>query len=236
MAERGSVLKKNAVESIPQIHDACAPCPSPVAATNSAALYDNVIADPVLKKYLRAFSNATNVHVEIARTKATSRRAIVVPLLVTKQAVAYLVAHPPTHGFTVRRQGIHDLLQILAGVFKGSADRYLTTPNTCAIPCVIRADKYIHAHYHESLLSLVNVAREIGLCGDHFGRVFRQATGLAFTDYVARVRVEKVKELLTTTSRRVSEVAYACGFESIPHFNRVFKRHTGQTPKAYRAA
>jgi AraC-like DNA-binding protein len=46
--------------------------------------------------------------------------------------------------------------------------------------------------------------------------------------------VEKAKELLATTQQRVKDVALACGFESIPYFNRVFKHRTGQQPSAYR--
>jgi len=100
---------------------------------------------------------------------------------------------------------------------------------------VHRAHEYIHTHFHDPIY-IAEIARRVGFCTDHFGRVFRSSTGVTFTSYVARVRVEKAKELLTTTQRRVSDVAFACGFESIPHFNRAFKRQTNQTPQAYRAA
>lgn len=200
------------------------------------SLYDALVALPVLRDYLRAFPEATKVSLRIAATSTARRRAIVVPVWLEGQAVAYLIANPPEHDFPARRRrGIRQLLRLFACNLSILANRYLTAPCHHAAPCVIRADEYIHAHFHEPL-QIADVAGRVGFCADHFGRVFSRATGLTFTNYVARVRVEKAKELLTATQQRVNEVGFACGFESIPHFNRVFKHQTGQTPRAYRAA
>jgi AraC-like DNA-binding protein len=59
---------------------------------------------------------------------------------------------------------------------------------------------------------------------------------LTFTSYLARVRVEKVKNLLLDPNRRVSEAAYDAGFQSLSQFNRVFKRIAGLSPSVYREA
>ena len=64
--------------------------------------------------------------------------------------------------------------------------------------------------------------------------MFKKATGINFTDYVSRVRIEKAKNLLLNPNLRVSEVAYEVGFQSLTHFNRVFKRVQGQSPTDYR--
>ncbi|MGZ5566768.1 MAG: helix-turn-helix domain-containing protein [Limisphaerales bacterium] len=68
----------------------------------------------------------------------------------------------------------------------------------------------------------------------HFCKMFKKATGLNFTDYVSRVRVEKAKNLLLNPNLRISEIAYEVGFQSLTHFNRVFKKITGQSPSHYR--
>jgi AraC-like DNA-binding protein len=60
-------------------------------------------------------------------------------------------------------------------------------------------------------------------------------TGINFTDYLARVRIEKSKNLLLNPNLRVSEIAYEVGFQSLTHFNRVFKKLLGQSPTDYRA-
>ena len=62
-----------------------------------------------------------------------------------------------------------------------------------------------------------------------------KATGINFTDYLSRVRIEKAKNLLLNPNTRVSEVAYAVGFQSLTHFNRVFKKILGQSPTEYRS-
>jgi AraC-like DNA-binding protein len=64
--------------------------------------------------------------------------------------------------------------------------------------------------------------------------MFKKATGLNFTDYVSRVRVEKAKNLLLNRNLRISEIAYEIGFQSLTHFNRVFKRIMGESPTEYR--
>jgi AraC-like DNA-binding protein len=57
---------------------------------------------------------------------------------------------------------------------------------------------------------------------------------LTFTEYLARVRIEKAKALLLEPNRRISEVAYDVGFQSLTHFNRVFRKIVRQSPSSYR--
>ena len=64
--------------------------------------------------------------------------------------------------------------------------------------------------------------------------MFKKATGLTFTDYLGRVRVEKAKNLLLNPHLRVSEIAYTVGFQSLTHFNRVFRKLTGESPTDFR--
>ncbi|MEK7782224.1 MAG: helix-turn-helix transcriptional regulator [Verrucomicrobiota bacterium] len=59
---------------------------------------------------------------------------------------------------------------------------------------------------------------------------FRKATGLSFTEFVSRTRVEQAKKLLLNPNLRISEVAFAVGFQSISNFNRMFKRIVGRSP------
>ncbi len=68
----------------------------------------------------------------------------------------------------------------------------------------------------------------------YFCKMFKKATGLTFTDYLARVRIEKVKNLLLNPNKRISEAAYEVGFQSLSQFNRVFRRIAGESPTTYR--
>ena len=68
----------------------------------------------------------------------------------------------------------------------------------------------------------------------HFCKVFHRSTGLKFTDYVTRVRLEEARTQLLNPNRRISEIAYDVGFQSLTQFNRMFKRVFGQSPTEFR--
>ena len=99
---------------------------------------------------------------------------------------------------------------------------------------VRKAREYITQHKMEPL-SLGAVAQASGASVFHFCKVFKKTTGLKFTDYVARIRLEDAKTQLLNPSRRISEVAYDVGFQSLTQFNRMFKRTFGQSPTEFRA-
>jgi AraC-like DNA-binding protein len=59
---------------------------------------------------------------------------------------------------------------------------------------------------------------------------------MSFSEYLARVRVERAKNLLSDASLRVTEIAFRCGFNSISQFNRLFRRHAGCSPTRFRSS
>jgi len=83
---------------------------------------------------------------------------------------------------------------------------------------------------------MTEAARRAHISPSHFCAVFKKTTGMTFTEYVARTRIEKAKTLLCDPFARVSEVAFAAGFGSIPQFNTVFRKLAGMTPTEYRAS
>ena len=100
-------------------------------------------------------------------------------------------------------------------------------------PLVQKARDYINQHKVEPL-HLADVAKAAGASVFHFCKVFRKSTGLKFTDYVARIRLEDARTQLLNPNKRVSEVAYDVGFQSLTQFNRMFKRVFGQSPTEFR--
>jgi hypothetical protein len=100
-------------------------------------------------------------------------------------------------------------------------------------PAVTRARIYIADHQTEEI-ALKDVAGAVNMSAFYFCKTFKKATGMTFTDYLARVRVEKVKNLLLNPHKRVSEAAYEAGFQSLSQFNRVFLRIAGESPSVYR--
>jgi AraC-like DNA-binding protein len=104
---------------------------------------------------------------------------------------------------------------------------------TSELPAVVRARAFIAEHLGEQL-SLHQVAQAAHMSAFYFCKVFKGATGLTFTDYIARARIEKTKQLLLNPHTRVSEAAYEAGFQSLSQFNRVFRRIVGESPTTYR--
>ena len=114
------------------------------------------------------------------------------------------------------------------------ANRLAVQQENSESPTISRAKQFIREHQGEEL-SLGRVARAVNTSTFYFCKMFKKATGLNFTDYLSRLRTEQAKNLLLNPNSRVSEVAYAAGFQSLTHFNRVFKNITGQSPTKFRA-
>ena len=100
-------------------------------------------------------------------------------------------------------------------------------------PVVTKAKEFIRQHHTEDL-SLGQVAQAVHTSLFYFCKLFRKVTGLTFTEFVSRTRVEKAKNLLLNPNLRISEIAYEVGFQSLTHFNRVFKNIVGESPTAFR--
>jgi AraC-like DNA-binding protein len=111
-----------------------------------------------------------------------------------------------------------------------------TTSRDRAEPVEIwKARKFIEEYSGEEL-SLRKVAKTANISANHLSEKFKQVTGVNFVDYIALTRFEKACHLLLNSNRRISEIAFAVGFQSLSQFNRVFKKLSGKSPSAYRAA
>jgi AraC-like DNA-binding protein/ligand-binding sensor protein len=98
-----------------------------------------------------------------------------------------------------------------------------------------RARQFIEVHQAEPL-SLGRIAHVANISRHYFCKMFKKTTGMNFIDYLSRVRVEKSKTLLLNPNSRISEVAFACGFQSMTNFNREFKRIVRRSPTQFREA
>jgi AraC-like DNA-binding protein len=98
-----------------------------------------------------------------------------------------------------------------------------------------KARKYIEEHSREEL-SLRKIAKAVNMNANHLSENFKQVTGINFVEYVARTRFKTACDLLQNPTLRVSEIAFAAGFQSLSQFNRVFKRFSGKSPTECRAS
>jgi AraC-like DNA-binding protein len=125
------------------------------------------------------------------------------------------------------------LLSIFAQHISIISNQILVQQENSEPPLITRAKRYIEEKQTEDI-SLTEVAKAVNTSTFYFCKMFKKATGLHFTEYVSRVRIEKAKNLLLNPNLRISEVAYEIGFQSLTHFNRVFKKITGQSPTEFR--
>ncbi|MBQ2967515.1 MAG: helix-turn-helix domain-containing protein [Clostridia bacterium] len=68
----------------------------------------------------------------------------------------------------------------------------------------------------------------------YLSKRFKKETGISFSAYVQKIRIEQALRLLTETNKKVTEIASECGYADTKFFNAVFKKHTGFTPREYR--
>ncbi len=126
------------------------------------------------------------------------------------------------------------LLAIFAQHLASLSNELMVSAKQVESPMVSRAKLFIAQHQDEEV-SLQQVSAAVNTSAFYFCKMFKEATGLTFTDYLARTRIERVKNLLLNPHKRISEVAYETGFQSLSQFNRVFRRIAGESPSVWRA-
>lgn len=92
--------------------------------------------------------------------------------------------------------------------------------------------KYIHANYDQHP-DVNAVAASVHLSTPAFCRYFKKQTKMTFTDFVNQYRITQAKTLLLK-GLTVSEACYEVGFESLSHFNKVFRKLAGENPSAFK--
>ncbi len=84
-------------------------------------------------------------------------------------------------------------------------------------------------------LSLQQASGELGINPAYLSREFsKYFENLSFGEYIRKLRIEKAINLIDTTAYSLTEIAYLTGFSDQSHFNRIFKKQTGQNPSAYK--
>lgn len=125
------------------------------------------------------------------------------------------------------------LLAVFSDHLSMKANQIAIARTNAEPPVITKAKQYIQEHFAEDL-SLGQVAAAVHTSTFYFCKLFKKSTGINFTEYVSRTRTEKAKNLLLNPNLRVSEIAYEVGFQSLTHFNRIFKKIVGQSPTEYR--
>lgn len=140
-----------------------------------------------------------------------------------RMANAYLMPERPTLSL------MSDLYRLLSLLASASDRRRMRTRGFSTVEAGIR---YLQTDEKQAL-TLDEVAAMCYVTPAYFRRLFRAYAGVSPSEYRARRRIARAKELLRTSSLSVAAVSELLGFESTSYFCRVFKQRTGVSPAAY---
>lgn len=105
-----------------------------------------------------------------------------------------------------------------------------TLPHSRRINKIVQ---FVEKNYHHKI-SLEDVGELVGMSASSVSRFFKQRTRHNFWDYLNGFRIDRAAQMMIETKHTISEISYACGFNNISNFNRVFRERIGTTPSDYR--
>lgn len=97
-----------------------------------------------------------------------------------------------------------------------------------------KAQAYIQENYAEPNLSLELVSGIAGLSPSYLGKLFKASTGQSFSEYLNRVRLERARDLLTSTNETAAKISESIGMYNATYFSTLFKKKYGLSPSSYR--
>jgi AraC-like DNA-binding protein len=103
------------------------------------------------------------------------------------------------------------------------------------IPAWARELKELIQDHIDTNLSLKELSKGLEISPSYLSREFsKYFEDLSFGEYIRKLRIEKALELIQSSKYSLTEIAYLTGFSDQSHFNRIFKKHTGKNPSAFK--
>ena len=130
-------------------------------------------------------------------------------------------------------EGLVELVQMLGEYICESHTRLRFLESMRSSDPIRTAEQYIQHHYAKHL-TVDGIARSVGMSKSYFIHKFTEQNGTSPIAYLNSFRVTQAAEMLSVTDMPVSEIAYHCGFQSLSHFNRQFRKVFGGSPRRFR--
>ncbi|RMD82178.1 MAG: AraC family transcriptional regulator [Lentisphaerae bacterium] len=105
--------------------------------------------------------------------------------------------------------------------------------NSSPTELAIRVRNFISEHIDRSL-STHTIARALGYHPNYLSRIFKATFGQTITEAIHETAVQRARRLLLRSDSTIATIAQECGFEDVSYFRRIFRRHTGMTPRNFR--
>jgi AraC-like DNA-binding protein/ligand-binding sensor protein len=130
-------------------------------------------------------------------------------------------------------EALVELISLVGNYVLESENKLLFLESVNEKKKTLAARQYIEQNYKKKL-TIDEIADSVFLSSSHFSHMFKQEVGISPINYLNRFRVDKAKELLKNSKTSITEIAYNVGFQSLPHFNRIFKDMEKISPGLYR--
>ncbi|MBR5422133.1 MAG: response regulator [Lachnospiraceae bacterium] len=129
--------------------------------------------------------------------------------------------------------GIPELKEWFLGKLKSACQNIGSKRQERSTDTIKLAKDYISDNYSKEL-SLDDVSRVVNISPYYFSKLFKEATGENFIEYLTNLRIEKAKELLSGSELSMKEICAQCGWQDPNYFSRTFKKNVGLTPTEYK--
>lgn len=100
---------------------------------------------------------------------------------------------------------------------------------------IAQAKEYMHHNFSMSDLTLDKVASTVNVSPNYFSSLFNQETGTTFIEYLTDIRMEKAKDYLRCSSKKITEIGFLVGYQDSHYFSYIFKKTQNCTPSEYRS-
>ncbi|HIZ26847.1 AraC family transcriptional regulator [Barnesiella sp. An55] len=120
-------------------------------------------------------------------------------------------------------------------------ERQFTTRELPNKDIIVRFERLLDEYFDSNapqeigLPTVKYFAEKVFLSPNYFGDMIRKQTGITVSEHIQNKLINRAKELLLSTSKSMSEIAYSLGFQYPQHMSRMFKRVVGSTPNEFRA-
>ncbi|MBR6708583.1 MAG: helix-turn-helix transcriptional regulator [Clostridia bacterium] len=120
------------------------------------------------------------------------------------------------------------IMELLLAILR-EGEQSASRPSDRTAEMIYRVMRFVQLHFAEDI-DEKELAKEIGMSYSYFSRSFKRTTGMTFKSYLNRTRISKAEQILLQNGGTISEIATACGYNSISYFISVYRTITGKTP------
>lgn len=122
--------------------------------------------------------------------------------------------------------------KVMMEILQGTS-AYVSNASSHKNTIVNECERYIEENFHKGI-TVTDIAEHVGTSISYLSRIYKEATGEKILNRLNQMRIEKAKDYLKNTDKKIYEIADALGFENTTYFSYFFKKYTGVSPKDFK--